>query len=205
MNTTRLRDLLIDGLLFALPLVVLFYLLAQAFGLVARLLAPLAALAPQGRLLGIAAIDVAAVVVLLLSLVALGAMAGSSGGRALSQRLERLVLRKIPGFLLFKSVASGFSSHERATGFRPALVDFDDNTVLGFIVEPASTEGGLVTVFIPSAPTPAAGSVVLVPSSRVRPLAVTTGNAIQTVGRLGLGLQQLVQTQTPNLPNRSET
>jgi len=185
-----LRDRLIDGLLLALPLIAVVYLLAHLWSALRRLLEPLAVLAPQGRWLGIAAIDIIAIAALLVVLAALGVFARSGAGRALAESLERLVLRKIPGFLLFKSIAAGFTGEERETGFAPALVAFDDNTVLGFVVEQAVGEDTM-TVFVPSAPTPAAGSVVLVPRSRVTLLDASTGTAIQIVTRLGIGLQRV--------------
>jgi len=187
----RMRDLMIDGLLLALPIAVVFVLIGKLVAAVARLFAPLDHLLPQGRWFGIAAIDILALVVLLLVLILIGAFAHTGIGHKLSAKLEDIVLRKIPGYLLFKSVAAGFSSEERDIGMTPALVTFDDNTVLGFIVEEARAPDGLVTVFVPAAPTPAAGSVVLVPRSRVTVLDVTVGNAMHTVSRLGLGLQQL--------------
>lgn len=188
----RMRDLFVDGLLLALPLIVIVYLLGKTIGLLVKLLAPLARLVPQGGWFAIAVVDIASVTILFLALVTLGAFARSAAGRWLAEAMERVVLRKIPGFLLFKSIASGFTSEERETGLKPALVRFDDNTALGFVVETGAAADAMVTVFMPSAPTPAAGNVVLVPSSRITLLDVPMSHAIGTVTRLGLGLQQLI-------------
>jgi len=189
----RLRDLFVDGLLLALPLAVVFVLLQKVVAAITKLLAPAERLLPDADWFGLGLVDLLAVALLVLSLLAIGAFARSTLGRRLSQWIERIVLRKIPGFLLYKSIVAGFSTEERDAGLTPALVAFDDNVVLGFIVEQAAEVDGLVTVFVPAAPTPAAGNVVLVERSRVTPLQVPVSAALHTVTRLGLGLQDLTR------------
>jgi len=80
-------------------------------------------------------------------------------------------------------------------------VSFDDNTVLGFIVE-ADPAADVLTVFVPRAPSAASGSVVLVPSARVRALDVPTGSAMRSMKQRGLGLQQLTRPAPPYSPAR---
>jgi flagellar biosynthesis protein FliR len=53
----RLRELLLDGILLALPLGAAAFLLQKVIGLLARLLIPVAQLLPEGRWLGIAAVE----------------------------------------------------------------------------------------------------------------------------------------------------
>lgn len=187
----RLRDLLIDGLLLMLPVAVVFVLLRHVVDAIARLLQPVAQRLPQAGWFGLAAVDLLALALLVAGLVAVGAFARTPPGRRMAASIETLVLRKIPGFLLFKSVLAGFSSEERQTVLLPALIALDDNTVLGFVVEPAGPEDEMVTVFVPAAPTPAAGSVLLVERSRVRLLDVPVAQAMQTVTKLGLGLRAI--------------
>jgi uncharacterized membrane protein len=190
---TRLRDNFVDGLLLALPIIVAVYVLARTIALIVKVLSPLTRLVPEGHWLGVVVVDVVATATLVLAIVALGAFARSAMGHWVSQTLERVVLNKIPGFPLFKSLATGFASESHDQGLIAALITFDDNMALGFVVEWPTDESGLVTVFIPSAPTPAAGNVVLVPRTRVTLLDVSTSAAIGTVVRLGLGLEELIR------------
>jgi uncharacterized membrane protein len=189
----RVRDLAVDGLLLALPIGVVLFIVVEVVQRVAIILAPLSHLLPRGRWFGIAALDIVAVIALLLVLIVIGAFARSALGRRLSERMDRIVLRKIPGYLMFKSMAAGFSGEERDVGLLPALVAFDDNTVLGFVVEQSAAPDGLLTVFVPSSPTVAAGNVVLVPRSRVTLLNAPMSAAMHSVSRLGLGMQSLVK------------
>lgn len=187
---SRLRDLLIDGMLLALPLGAAAYLLYKIVVLLKKLLAPVAHLLPAGHFFGIAAIEIAAIVVLLLALVALGVFARSAPGRRIAVTLEKVVLSKIPGYQIVKSIASDFAGTEGESGLRPALVSFDDNTVLGFIVE-ESAAGDRLTVFVPGAPSSGSGSVVLMPKERVQVLDVPTSGAMKSMKQRGVGLQQL--------------
>ena len=193
----KLRDLLVDGLLLALPLGAAAFLLHRVIGLLSKLLVPAAHLLPEGRWFGIAAIEMAALVVLLLALLILGVFARSPLGRRVAATIENVVLGKIPGYMIFKGIAADLSSDEGDSDLRPALVAFDDNAVLGFVVE-ESADAATFTVFVPSAPGAASGSVVLVPRERVRMLDASTSRARRTMKQRGLGLQEL--TRAPGGP-----
>ena len=192
----RLRELLLDGILVALPLGAAAFLLHKVVGLLARLLIPIAHLLPEGRWLGIAALEIAAGVVLLVALLVLGAFARTAISRRMVETLEGVLLGKLPGYMMMKSLATDFTNAESDNALRPALVSFDDNTVLGFIVE-GEPAGDLVTVFVPGAPSSSSGSVVLVPGSRVRALDVPTGSAMKSMKQRGLGLQEIAQAKSP--------
>jgi len=185
----RLGDLFVDGVLLALPLGAAAYLLHKVLGAVVKALAPVSHLFPDARWFGVGALDLAALALLVAALTGLGAFARSAPGRRLAETLESVVLSKIPGYLIFKSVVAGFSGDDRDTGLRPALVAFDDNTVLGFVVETSDSDDD-VTVFLPDAPGAASGSVVLVPRQRVRVLDVSTAAAMRAMKQRGLGLQK---------------
>lgn len=186
----RLRDLLVDGLLLAIPLGAAGFLLKRAVALLSHVLVPVAHLLPQGRWFGIAAIEVAAFGLLLLGLILLGTLARTTPGNHFVVALESVVLSKVPGYLIVKTITADLAATEKGTDLRPALVSFDDNTVLGFLVEePAGTD--TCTLFLPSAPGAATGSVVIVPRERVQPLDASTGSAMRAMKQRGLGLQQL--------------
>lgn len=192
----RLRDLLVDGMLLALPLGAAAYVLYKAIGLLTKLLAPIADLLPEGHWFAIAAVELAAVVVLLLGLLVLGLFARSSPGRRLAATIENVVLSKIPGYVIFKSIVAGFDGDDGDSELRPVLVAFDDNAVLGFITEEAA-DGGMFTVFVPGAPSTGSGNVVLVPRARVQPLDVPTRRVMRAMKQRGIGVQDLTQAPSP--------
>jgi len=186
----KLRDLLIDGVLLALPLGAAAFLVHKMVGLLVPMLTPAAHLLPPGHWFGVAAIDLAALLLLALGLIGLGVFSRSAPGRQLAETLEQLVLSKIPGYLIVKSIAADFSSTERDEGLQPALVSFDDNQVLGFIVE-QDLAADRVAVFLPGAPSGGAGNVVVVPAARVEVLDASLGAARRAMKQRGLGLLAL--------------
>ena len=69
-------------------------------------------------------------------------------------------------------------------------MSFDDNQVLGFVVEqdPATDR---VAVFLPGAPSPGGGNVVVVSGARVQLLDAPLGTARRAMKQRGLGLLKL--------------
>jgi uncharacterized membrane protein len=188
----RIRDLLVDGILLALPVGLAAFLLHKVVGTLIGVMAPVAHLLPQGRWFGIAALEVAALVVALLGLIALGAFARSAPGRRLVATLESVVVGKFPGYTTMKSVAADLGGTQSDSGLRPALVSFDDNTVLAYVVEDTGSPGPL-TVFVPGAPSAGSGTVMLVPRERVRLLSVPSSAVRHAMKTRGLGLQELTR------------
>jgi len=193
----RLRELVVDGVLLALPIAAVVFLLVKAVRLVGKVTAPVAALTPPGRLFGIGIADVLAVLGLILALAALGAFARLRMARRFTAMLERSVLHRIPGYMVLKTSLTAYA-HEGAEDFRPALVAFDDNTVLGLVVESSEVADGNVTVFVPGAPSTTSGSVMMVSRDRVTVLQGTTAGALRSLSRLGAGLQTLRPASTPD-------
>jgi len=189
----KLRDLLIDGVLMALPLGAAAYLVHKMVALLAPLLTKAVHILPPGHPLGLVVVNLAALALLALGLVAMGVFARSRPGQRLAGALEQLVLSKIPGYLMIKSIAADFSSSETDEGLLPVLVSFDDNQVMGFIVE-RDLATDRVAVFLPGAPSPGGGNVVVVPAARVQILDASLGTARRAMKQRGLGLLQLAAT-----------
>ena len=190
----RLRDLLIDGLLVALPLALVAVLLAHALNLVAKVTTPLAKKFPEHTILGVALSEIFMIAGLLGAIMVIGLFVRSGTGHRVKTFMERVALHKVPGFLLFKSMAISVTGADgKDESLVPVLVDFDDNTVLAFLVEASGTTAGLATVFVPSAPTPAAGMVLLVEPRRIRKLGIPLGAAMRTITTMGLGTQTLLK------------
>lgn len=190
----QLRKLLLDGLLLAVPLIVVGALLSKALQYIAMVTTPIAARFPNHVVWGVGMSETLLAVGLLISLLILGWISQSRSGRAASAYTEKLVLHKIPGYLYFKAMAANFIGVEdQKDNFTPVLVEFDDSTSVGFVIEAPGSPDGLATVFVPSAPTPAAGVVLLVQARRLRKLTCSVTVAMRTITSLGLGTQALLR------------
>jgi len=190
---------LIAGILFLAPLLLLLLIAVHAIRLIGSILKPVAAHLPFPSMLGLQSPEVAAAVLLIVLTLIAGLVAQTALARRMSERVERLVLKKLPGYTLIKSVARGAIGE--SADVKAALANIDDAWLLAFIVEdnPAGSSAGLLTVFVPSAPTPTAGSVYFLREEQVKRLDVPVSSAIQCVMQLGVGSRRMLEgTRTPS-------
>lgn len=182
---------LVGGFLFVVPLVVVALVVREAVRLTGEALRPVAQLVPAEKVAGVVVMDLIAVAAVVVLCFVAGLFVGTRVGRAFSSRLERLVLRRVPGFTLVQSVTRGLAGLEKESGLQAALARLEDAWVLAFVVERHGN--GLCTVFVPSAPTPAAGSIYFLTEDRVRPLDVPVLAAVQCIMQLGVGSRELLK------------
>jgi hypothetical protein len=84
--------------------------------------------------------------------------------------------------------ATGGQNQEAA--WKPALVEIEEALVPAFVVE--ELDDGRCTVFVPSVPTPLAGSIYILSPERVHPLNVPFTQAVKIITRWGSGSKDLV-------------
>lgn len=176
--------------MFVLPVLVVLVVARHAVKLLADALQPVAELLPAQQLAGIVAADLLALAAIVLLCFAAGLFVGTGIGRRMNDRLERIVLRKVPGYTLLKGAAHGLAGLETKSELAVALARIEDAWVLAFIVE--RHDDGLSTVFVPSAPTPAAGSIYYLTDDRLKPLDVPVAEALACVMRLGVGSREML-------------
>ena len=186
------------GVLFLVPFALLIILAVQAVKLIRAVLEPLAKVMPAETVVGVAADYLLAVVALIALCLLAGILARTVIIGSLGDRLEQLLLRRIPGFTIVKAMTEGVVGLESKSAMKVALAWVEECWVLAFVME--RNPGGLSTVFIPSAPTPAAGSIYYLPDERLRLLDVPVSTAIGCITRLGVGSQQLLASASLEAP-----
>jgi uncharacterized membrane protein len=186
-----LKSTLLGGILFVLPVLVVLVVVRHAVQITASALRPLAHLLPAEKMAGVVAADVLAIVTIVLLCFLAGLFVGTRIGRRLSERLEQIVLRKVPGYTLFKGAAYGMAGLDAKGELKVALAWIEEAWVLAFVVE--WHPEGLSTVFVPSVPTPAAGAIYFLPVGRLQLLDVPVSSAMACVMRLGVGSRELLK------------
>jgi len=182
---------ILGGVVFIAPLVILATVVREAVRHASSALQPVAGLVPSERVAGILWIDLAAVVTIVLVCFLTGLLIATRIGRVVSDRLEQVILRQVPGFTFLKTIAHGIAGVDTNARLASALIRFDDNWMLGFVIEQHGD--ALVTVFVPSAPTPAVGSIYFMTPDRVVPLDTPVMPAVSCVMRLGVGSHELLK------------
>jgi uncharacterized membrane protein len=181
------KTTLIGGLLVVLPIYLSVLLLAKTLAAISALLSPVTAAIPAGvqfRQL------IAILIVLAVCFIA-GLVVRTGPGLRAKNVLERSVLERIPGYALVRGLTVRASGDERETTFRPALVEIEDALAPAFIIE--ELEDGRYTVLIPSVPTPAAGSLLIMSRDRVHPIDVPFTQAVAVISKWGTGAGKLAQ------------
>lgn len=192
-----LKTTILGGLFFIVPLVLLILLVKHAVSIAIKVLEPIVKLLPVEKIAGVAVEYLFSVLLLIIICFLAGLALRLGPGRKINEFAERMILRKIPGFGLIKRVINEMSDIDsRKSDFQVALAQIEDAWMLSFIVE--QLDNGLLVVFVPSAPTPAAGSVYYLTEARVKRLDVPLSTAMQCIVRLGSGSKELLKNY-PNL------
>ena len=181
-----LKATLLGGVIVVLPAWLAVLLVLKALGHLEIFVKPVSSHLPQS----IAHPRVIGILVLVGLCFLVGVAIQTAIGQKAERAAERAVLEKIPGYTVLRSLASRLSDHAETASFQPALVEMEEALVPGFIVEQHS--GNRCTVFIPSVPTPMAGSVYIIDNNRVHPLDLPAVSIMQCISKWGGGSDKLV-------------
>jgi uncharacterized membrane protein len=181
-----LKTTVLGGALVVLPAWLTVLLLLKALMQLQVIVKPVGAVLPEG----VVHPRVMAVLALLAICFAVGALVRTAIGRQVGRAVERTVLERLPGYTTLRSVAEQLGDMENARGFKPALVEIEEALAPAFIVEEHAD--GRFTVFLPSAPTPAAGTILIIDGARVHPVDVPLPTAFKVVTKWGTGAGELL-------------
>ena len=184
-----LRTTLIGGVVLLLPVVVALAVIGQGIALVGKAAAPMIALLPDKSVGGVALATLATVGLLLLLCFGAGLLARAAVGRRLSETFENRLHALYPRYTVFKGMTQDLAG-EGMQGLTPVLVSFDDQQTLAMEVERLAD--GRVVVFLPGAPDPWSGNVVLVGADRVSAIPAELGALNRTLKGLGRGTGRLL-------------
>jgi uncharacterized membrane protein len=178
---------LIGGLLVILPVYVTALLRAKTVHGLLALLAPVTALIPADT----AFRQVAGIALLIAACFVVGLLVRTGPGRRIKNRFEAAVLERLPGYTFLRGLAKRLTGASEEHTLEPALVEIEDALVPALIVE--ELDDGSYTVLVPSAPTPMAGSIYILPAERVHPVDIPFTTAIGVFSKWGTGAGEFVR------------
>lgn len=181
-----LKATLLGGALIVLPAWLAILLLLKAVVHLEGLIKPVSATLPDAVQHPI----IIACLLMVLLCFAVGVALRTAIGIQARRAVESNLLERLPGYSTLRGVAEQIGQIENSRGFKPAFVEIEEALCLCFIIE--EHEGDHRTIFVPSSPTPAAGTIYVIAASRVHPLDVSVGAALQCVTRWGAGSSQLL-------------
>ena len=181
------KTTLIGGLLVVLPIYLSILLLAKTLSGIRRV----AVARHGGDPAGVQFRQVIAILIVFIVCFVAGIVVRTGAGLRAKHALERSVLEKIPGYALVRGLAERVSGDESEGAFRPALVEMEEALAPAFIIE--ELDDGRYTVLIPSVPTPAAGTLFIMPRERVHPVDVPFTQAVKVISKWGTGAGELAR------------
>jgi uncharacterized membrane protein len=189
---TFLRDRVIDGLIFLIPIVALLLLGRAILQFVRQLLGPFAERLPTAGLTGPVADYLVAAIVLLIAAFIAGLLASLQLVRRFSERIEQFALRRVPGYSILRSF---FPKPDDTENLQVLLVTLDDAWLFGFLME--TLPDGMLAVFVPGVPAPTAGSLYFFTEQQVKRTDIPVREAMRCLARLGVGSSRSVTGRLP--------
>ncbi len=186
MKTTAL-----GGLFVLLPLLLLYLVLSEALDLVVAVATPIADMFPADTFAHEKYPVIIALLLLLVVSFLLGLAMRAEPGRSLGQWLERNTLRRLPMYGALKTLIARFAETEASGAFRPALlITGEGQRDLAYVIEDHGD--GQMTVMLPWAPTPFAGSVRIVDRDQIELLDASLGDLTRVLSEWGIGASELL-------------
>lgn len=152
---------------------------------VVGLVAPIAMLLPDT----IPAETILSLLLVLLICFVVGVAVRSRVGQVARESMETGLFERIPGYALIRSLTQQVAGKTAESVWKPALVETEDGFVPAFMIEEFGD--GRCTVFIPSVPTPLAGSILVLERKLVHPVNVAFTDALKVISRWGSGAKEL--------------
>jgi uncharacterized membrane protein len=181
-----LKSTLLGGLVVLLPVVVLLGIVVWACEIALNFVLPVFAWLPDKSVGGVSLTVLAAVGTLVVGCFFAGLLAETTIIRRLTELAERLAM-SVPGYALMKNVGANLVGIEGKNLAKAVLIQFEVSYQFGILME--TLADGRHVVFVPGVPRALVGTLHVVPADRVQVLGMSVTSALDTLGRLGVGLR----------------
>eukprot|EP00903_Cladosiphon_okamuranus_P004069 g4067.t1 len=176
-----LKSALITGVLIVLPAWLAVLLLLKVLLKIGVVVRPIANQMPDE----VNHPEIISLLVFCLSCLVVGILVHTGIGKVIGAALDRNLFNRVPGYQSLRGIARQFRDMEATDGFKPALIEVEDGSLApAFLIETHAS--GFSTVFVPSVPTPMAGSILIMPAGRVRPIDVPVTTMMKCISKWGL-------------------
>ncbi len=189
------RTTLTGGILFLLPVAILFILFEKVFSILLKISTPISKILPKGDFWLDGSLTIAILLLVILCF-ASGLLFRSQKVKKLVSKLENDLLIYIPGYSLIKSVTADTIGEKIEDTLSPILIKDDKSWNFAFLVE---ERGEFSTIFIPDAPRYDAGEIKIVPSELVKKLNVPANIFTRSIKSYGKGALKWLEENDPKL------
>lgn len=187
----RIKTAFFKGLIILIPLVLLWVTIRELVELLVAFAEPIADAFPAGTFDWVQNPALVSPILIVCVALLLGMMASVPLIRRAGAALERNTLGHLPLYRMIKTFVTAFLEVEDDVAFRPALIlDDKGGAEPCYVIE--DTEGcPHVVVLVPWSPAAFAGSVKLVPRTRIKRLDLTFDEFSLSLANFGLGMTSI--------------
>lgn len=191
-----LRTTITGGILFLLPLTIVYIILSKAHAILEKIAAPILKGAPKS-VLGFNGESIIALLLLFFVCFLAGLLFRFTITQKWIKKLEDNFISYLPGYSLMKSITADAINEKVDTAMVPVMVLEDEIYLLGFLTE---EHNGYCSVYIPGAPHHNSGEIKIVPSHLVTRINIPVKKAIRGITKLGAGLTEYVPSKKSTAP-----
>ena len=185
------KAMVIGGVLFFIPLIILIVILQKAFQIAAALVMPIIKLLNVTHIFGIGVEIIVAIAIILFILYLGGLISKTSRAKKAVKKIEDALLSKVPGYDMIKNMGESFVGFEGNTSISTVLARIEDAWQYGFLIE--EIEGEQYAVYVPGAPNPMSGSVYILEKARIKKTNIPLQAAMKSLRGLGIGSNELLK------------
>jgi len=185
-----LKTTIIGGGVFVIPFIIVVALLLKAMEIMTVIAAPLDSLIPVDKIGGIAIANLLALILVIIICFLAGLAAKSLYAKRIHESIDSKLRLFIPGYAFLKGMTGGLEEDGEDNHMIPVIAKLDDSAQIGFEVD--RLESGLVVVYLPGAPNPWSGSVVLMTEDRIEKLNLKFIGVTKVMQRIGIGSAEAI-------------
>jgi uncharacterized membrane protein len=185
------KTTILGGLCVLSPIAACAYLMVEIVKVAMNIMDEAVQHLPVERLGGTAMVPLLAVGFVLALSFLLGLIVRTTIGRNLGGWMERSLLRLIPGYDIFKTLAVQLAGRKDETRGSPVLVRMGASRQVGFLMEENPT--GELTVFVPASPVLSLGAIHIVEADRVERVNASMVQVVNCLTGMGIGSSPLTR------------
>ena len=196
------KTLLLGGILFFIPLIILILILEKAFKLANVLLGPIVSFLEGKSLFGLGLEIIISIAVIVFVILLGGIISRMAIARYSINRIENAVLSKVPGYNIIKSIIDNIGMIEKEEdSLKVVIAEVDDGWKFGFLSE--ELDDGKSAVFLPDAPNPWSGSLVYLAPEQITRTDIPITSVMKYLRTLGKGSNEWLKEYFPGVPKRA--
>ena len=191
-----LKTAIIGGVAFVIPFIIVVVLLLKAMKIMMVIAAPLDSLIPIDTIGGVALANILALILVIIICFLAGLAAKSLYAKRIHESIDSKLRLFIPGYAFLNGMTGGLEEDSEDKHMIPVVAKLDDSAQIGFEVD--RLESGLVVVYLPGAPNPWSGSVVLMTEDRIEKLNLKFSAVAKIIKRIGIGSAEAISNSKIN-------